>query len=145
MAQAADPNWLLEIMKIAVPVGLGALIWAGQTLAQRAWTEYEKRRDLYLDVVRKVDALFSNINEPLERREYLRAIRSAWIGGSDEVVRAANSLSNTVKSKLPADEREEAYRLFIESMRSDLRTRRWLPPGKTILTKEDFPIEGWGA
>ncbi len=143
MAVPPEPNGLLEILKIAVPVLLGALVWAGQTLAQRAWTEYERRRDVYAEVLQFIDSLFEG-GEAAERRSYLRAVRRLWLVGSDEVVRAANALSAGIRSHESHERLEERYRALIEVMRRDLRKRRWLPPNKTALSQADFPIEGPG-
>lgn len=60
----ANPNWTLEVAKIAVPVVLGAIVWVGQLLAQRAWTAYEQRRDVYLEVIKLIDSLFLTTSTP---------------------------------------------------------------------------------
>jgi hypothetical protein len=140
----ASPNWLLEISKIAVPVVLGAIVWAGQLLAQRAWTAYEQRRDVYLEVVRLIDSLFIGTGSTVAGRlEYLRAVRKTWLVGSDAVVIAGNQLSEAIRSAR-SSEYDALYRAFIAEMRNDLNKRKWLPPGKTVLTKLDFPLEGPG-
>ena len=120
-ASPPDPNWLLEILKITIPVVLGALIWAGQTLAQRAWTEYERRRDAYVDVVRLIDSLFEG-GDVGDRPEYLRAVRKVWLVGSDQVVKAINGLSLiTRRSGATNEQQEQAYRDCLSVMRQDLR------------------------
>jgi hypothetical protein len=142
MLSTVNPtNWILEITKISIPVVLGVLVWALQALAQRAWTEYERHRDLYLEVVRAIDALLSETGTE-DRKRYRLAIRSVWMGGSDEVVRAANRLSASIKANTSGEELNTAYQGFIVKMRTDLQTRRWLPPGRTSLTEADFPVEG---
>ena len=138
----ANPNSLLEIAKIAVPVVLGAIVWAWQLLAQRAWTAYEKQRDVYLDVIHLIDSLFQGSNVD-ERREYLRAIRKTWLVGSDAVVLAANKLSDSIRN-CRSSEYEALYSAFIAEMRRDLNKHRWLPPGKTVLAEPNFPLEGPG-
>ncbi|WP_175026633.1 MULTISPECIES: hypothetical protein [Burkholderia] len=138
----ANPNWTLEVAKIAVPVVLGALVWAGQLLAQRAWTAYEQRRDVYFDVVFGLDSLLQGSTRD-ERRNYLGAIRKLWLVGSDEVVRAANALSHAIKNS-QSSEYEQLYGALIFAMRRDLTTRKWLPPGETSLVASDFPVEGPG-
>lgn len=145
----ADPvvvsvNWVLEISKIAVPVLLGAIVWAGQLLAQRAWTAYEQRRDVYLEVVKLIDTLFVDTESTREqRREYLRAVRKTWLVGSDEVVLAGNKLSEAIRA-FQESEYDALYRAFIVAMRHDLNRRKWLPPGRTVLTEMNFPLEGPG-
>lgn len=137
-----NPNWTLEVAKIAVPVVLGAIVWAGQLLAQRAWTAYEQRRDVYFDVVLGLDSLLEGSTRD-ERRKYLGAIRKAWLVGSDEVVKAANNLSHAIKTHR-SSEYEQLYGALIFAMRRDLTTRKWLPPGETSLVASDFPVEGPG-
>ena len=139
-----EPNWLLEISKIAVPVVLGALVWAGQTLAQRAWNEYERRRDVYTEAAQFIDSLFVTGNAD-DRRNYLRSIRKIWLVGTDDVVRAANALSSVIRSHEPQEQIDAKYRYFINAMRRDIRKRRWLPPSRTDLSAADFPIEGPGV
>jgi hypothetical protein len=53
---ATDPNWLLEGLRLAVPVVLRLSVLTIQTLAQRAWNKYEHKRDIYLHVVRLIDS-----------------------------------------------------------------------------------------
>jgi hypothetical protein len=136
-----EPNWGLEIAKIAVPVFLGALVWAVQNLAQRAWSEYEQRRDVYLEVIQFIDALFQG-GLVADRLLYLRSIRKAWLVGSDDVVLAANRLTAAIREHASPAQTEEAYRDFIAQMRIDMRQRRWLPPKGTSLGRGNFPIEG---
>jgi len=146
MSQAA-PYWLLEISKISVPVFLGALVWAGQTLAQRAWSEYERRRDAYVEVIQLIDSLFESDNAVMKAEDtklYLRAIRKVWIIGSDEVITAGNALQKCIIDGSDSEKSGEKYRIFIEIMRKDARKRRWLSPGGTSLTEKDFPIQGAG-
>lgn len=135
-----ESNWGLEIAKIAVPVFLGAMVWAVQNLAQRAWSEYEHRRDVYLEIIQYIDALFQN-GSIADRRLYLRAIRKAWLVGSDDVVQAANRLTAAIRGHSSPAQREDAYRAFVARMRTDMRRRRWLPPSGTTLSSDDFPIE----
>lgn len=139
----ANPGWTLEVAKIAVPVVLGAIVWAAQLLAQRAWTAYEQRRDVYLEVVKLIDSLFLATSTPAYRAEYLRALRKTWLVGSDEVVLAGNRLSEAIRIGRSA-EYEALYRAFITAMRQDLNKRKWLPPGRTFLTEMNFPLEGPG-
>ncbi|MGF6776028.1 hypothetical protein [Paraburkholderia sp. GAS334] len=138
-----SPNWTLEVAKIAVPVVLGAIVWAGQLLAQRAWTAYEQRRDVYLEVIKLIDSLFLTTSTPAYRAEYLQAVRKTWLVGSDEVVLAGNRLSEAIRIGR-SGEYEALYRAFIAAMRHDLNRRKWLPPGRTILTELNFPLEGPG-
>lgn len=142
-AVVTSPNWTLEVAKIAVPVVLGAIVWAGQLLAQRAWTAYEQRRDVYLEVIKLIDSLFLTTSTPAYRAEYLQAVRKTWLVGSDEVVLAGNRLSEAIRSGR-SGEYETLYRAFIASMRHDLNKRKWLPPGRTVLTEMNFPLEGPG-
>jgi len=132
-----------DILKVTVPVVAGLLIWFIQTLAQRAWSEYETRRDIYRSVVEHIDALFAG-GTPGDRREYLRTVRQVWLVGSDEVVAAANALSEAIRMSFVEDSLETRYREFIAAMRADLRTRRWLPPSGTKHGPNSFPIEGPG-
>jgi hypothetical protein len=127
-----DPAWPFEALKIAAPVTLGALVWAGQTLAQKAWTEYERRRDAYIEVVQLIDSLFVG-GQISDRQTYLRSIRKVWLIGSDQVIIAANNFSRSIKDRDPEKQQKAKYSLFISAMRQDLRKRRWLPPTDTRL------------
>jgi hypothetical protein len=135
-------SWLPDVLKISVPVVLGAIIWAIQTLAQRAWTEYERRLEVYSEIVRLADSLFPTGTAD-DRRHFLQAIRSAWLVGSDEVIRAANALLANIVATPPvtSEQRDASFRIFMMAMRHDLRKRRWLPPSRTTLTDNDFRID----
>lgn len=141
-----SPEWIafIEIGKIAIPVLLGFIIWLCQSLVQRAWNDYEKRRDVYEEIVREIDALFTS-GERSGRVAYLRAVRRARLVASDDVVRVANALSNAIREGQSSDVTESAYRSLMLAMRKDLDQRRFFPSKKTALTVDDFPIEGPGA
>ena len=132
---------MVEILTIALPVMLGALVWAGQTLAQRAWNDYEQRRDIYLDVTQLIDSLFTS-GDTADRRAYLRAIRQIWLVGSDEAIRSANHFHTAMRNREPDSQLEVKYQRFISAMRQDIRKRRWLPPRNTTLGPANFPLEG---
>lgn len=134
-------DWWWEGAKLAIPVVLGLLVWSAQTMAQRAWNEYEAKRGLYQEIVKRIDSLFEGGTRE-DRAEYLREVRKLWLIGSDEVVRAANALAGSTTPATPHEERERAYGAFMDAMRRDLRTRRWLPPSSTSLTAKDFPVQG---
>lgn len=130
---------VLEGVKIAIPVVGAVLVWALQTLAQRAWNEYERRREVYETIVREIESLFTS-GDPGRRPEYLRAVRVAYLVGSDEVVRAANALSESTASGVSDEDRSRAFSDFIYAMRCDLRRRRLFPGGSTHLAAPDFPM-----
>jgi hypothetical protein len=142
LASGATNAWV-EIGKVAIPVLLGALVWAFQALAQRAWTDYEVRRAAYVDVVQRIEALFGS-REVEATALYLRATRTLWMVGSDQIVKSANALAAGIKAKEPPEKTEQLFQTFINAMRHDLRSRRWLPPGRTTLGVGDFPIEAPG-
>jgi hypothetical protein len=60
-------------------------------LSEKAWTDYELRRDVYLDVARQIDCLFEK-GEPAGRPEFHRTARKVRLVGSDRVVLALNGV-----------------------------------------------------
>ncbi|WP_144404303.1 hypothetical protein [Belnapia sp. F-4-1] len=113
-------------------------------LAQKAWAEYESRRDIYLDVARLIDSLHES-GKATDRPEFLRAIRKVWLIGPDDVIEAANALTAGIRTKEDADSLERKYRNLFNAMRRDIRRYHAMPPEGTNLGPESFPIEGAGV
>lgn len=132
------------ILSIALPVILGAVVWFVQSLAQRAWSHYEVKREAYEQVMRHIDSLFTS-GDPTERKEYLRAVRRIWLVGSDDVVDAMHSVSESIKNGAPEEHTQALYSRFVQVLRKDLHSNSFLPPRSTKLTPEHFPVEGPGA
>ena len=132
------------ILAIALPVLLGFVVWLLQQLVQRSWDHYEEKRRAYVEVVSLLDSLFEG-GDPSERREYLKAVRALWLVGSDEVVKAIGRLHTSIRTSQGHTMHGELYAQLIEEMRRDLHRRSYLPPGRTSLRSDDFPVEGRGV
>lgn len=132
------------VLSIALPAALGALVWFVQSLVQRSWDHYEQKRIAYLEVVRLLDSLFES-GDRSQRHEYMRAVRNVWLVGSDDVVRAINGLHENIKDPTGGNERQAKYSFVIKAMRDDLHRRHYLPPGKTSVSADFFPLESAGA
>lgn len=139
MNDESTPLWL-TLLLVAIPFVAAAVAWLRQTLVQQAWDDYERRRAVYGEVVRDIEALVSG--DALQTQQLLAHIRLVWLVGSDEVVTAWNSLSSAIKTDDP--QRETKFSEFMLAMRRDLAKRRWLPPLGTALRSSDFPIESPG-
>lgn len=131
------------ILAVALPVLLGFVVWLLQQLVQRSWDHYEKKCRAYTDVVSLLDSLFEG-GDLNKRQEYLKAVRVVWLLGSDEVVKAIGALHNSIRSSRDDKKHGELYSQLIKEMRQDLHRRSYLPPGRTTLRPDDFPIEGGG-
>lgn len=131
------------VLSIALPVALGALVWFFQSLAQRSWDHYEQKRKTYLEVVRLLDSLFDS-GDKSQAPEYMRAIRNVWLVGSDDVVKAIRDFHENIKDTRGGSQREAKYSLLIKAMRDDLHRRHYLPPRKTSVSFDFFPIESAG-
>lgn len=108
--------------------------------SNRAWIEYEVRRDLYAKYAELVSALYEggDINKKPELHIVSRQIR---LIGSDKVVTALTEFTESIKSKKPEDELKNKYQTLFLEMRHDLRTRHSKPPTNTNVKLSDFPLE----
>ena len=131
------------ILAVALPVLLGFVIWFLQQLVQRSWDHYEKKRRAYMEIVSLLDSLFEG-GESSKRQEYLKAVRAVWLVGSDEVVKAIGALHKSIRTNQGHTNHEELYSQLIKEMRQDLHRRSYLPPGRTTLRSDDFPVESGG-
>jgi hypothetical protein len=115
-----------------------------QALSEKAWADYELRRDVYLDAARQIDALFEGGAVEM-RTELTRTAQRIRLIGSDQVVVALNELFAGIRQKLSHEVCERRYRTFFNAMRRDIRQLHVLPPIGTDLGEDAFPIEGAGA
>lgn len=112
-------------------------------LSEKAWADYELRRDVYLEVGRIIDSLYEG-GDAAERREYLRSIRKLWVVGTDEVVKAANALSVAIQAREGPQSLEQKHGDLFNAMRRDIRRLHVLPPKGTDLGPENFPVQRAG-
>jgi hypothetical protein len=131
----------------------GALLRAKLThetsgkLVERAWADYSLRRDIYLDLAKQINYLFSNDLEDapttaIRKREFLQTAQKVRLIGSDEVVRALNSLTESIKTHLGEEVGAERYSKLMNAIRKDIRTLNERPAVGTELDSDAFPIEG---
>lgn len=115
-----------DTLTIALPVLLGLVVWFVQSLAQRSWDHYEQKRKAYAEIVRLLDSLFDG-GDKSERTEYMRAVRTVWLIGSDDVVKAIGALHEDIKFSTADGDRSHKYSNVIKIMRDDLHRRHFLP------------------
>lgn len=115
-----------------------------QAMSDKAWADYELRRDIYLDAAKQIDCLFES-GKPEERREFLRTARRVRVVGSDAVVTAMNALLDSIRNGGGEEVSERLFRSFFNEIRRDIRQLHRLPPQGTELGEDAFPIEGPGA
>ena len=131
------------ILAVSLPVLLGFMVWLLQQLVQRSWDHYEKKYRAYTEVVSLLDSLFEG-GDPNKRPEYLKAVRILWLIGSDEVVKVIGELHKSIRTNQGHTKHGELYSQLIKEMRQDLHRRSYLPPGRTRLRSDDFPVESAG-
>ena len=132
------------ILAVALPVSLGFVIWFLQQLVQRSWDHYEEKRRVYMEIASLLDSLFEG-GESYKRQEYLKAVRAVWLVGSDEVVKAIGVLHKSIRTNQGHAKHGKLYSQLIKEMRQDLHRRSYLPPGRTTLRSDDFPVESGGG
>ena len=115
-----------------------------QALSEKAWADYELRRDTYIEVARQIDALFEGGSKE-GREELNRVARRVRLVGSDHVVTALNALFGGIREGLGPELHERRYRALFNAMRRDIRQLHVLPPRGTDLDENAFPIEGAGT
>ncbi|RDJ22007.1 hypothetical protein DWF00_27185 [Bosea caraganae] len=115
-----------------------------QALSEKAWADYELRRDVYLGLAGQVDALFEG-GTTAARVELNRMARRVRLVGSDQVVLALNELFEAIRNGSGQAVLERCYRALFNAMRRDIRELRVLPPRGTDLNEDAFPIEGAGG
>ena len=87
-----------------------------------------------------VDSLFDG-GDPDKRPDYMKAVRSVWLIGSDEVIKSITDLHRSIKDPLETAETNLLYSQMVKAMRKDIHRRSYLPPKKTRLGAEYFPVE----
>lgn len=118
----------------------------GGKLVERAWADYSLRRDIYLDLAKQIDYLFDH--EPSDdkmkddrRKEFLRTTQKVRLIGSDEVVRALNSLTASITEHALPEVSTSRYGALMNAIRKDIRTLNEMPAVGTDLDSSAFPIE----
>lgn len=142
-------NWQTELFWVIVGASLTAFVavaaavlnWHSQRhkiLSDKAWADYELRRDVYLDLVAGIDCLFTGGNAE-GRSKWHETARKVRIVGSDEVVMALNALTAAIKEN-SGDADQRLYSLNL-ALRRDIRDLRSTPSEGTKLEAVAFPIE----
>lgn len=119
-----------------------------KAMTDKAWADYELRRDAYIAFTKEVGVLFVDKSATLKSlaphpdlKEFHRLARTIRIIGSDQVVVALNDLTNAIKLNSDSDELDKRYSDLFNSIRVDIRTIHSLPPEGTALGSDAFPIE----
>ena len=112
-------------------------VWFFQQLAQRAWDHYEWKRRAYLEFVSLIDALFEG-GDATNKPAYMKAVRSVWLAGSDDVIRAMRALHDSSKAKQGYARDAELYPEVINTMRKNLHCRSYLPPSESRCPRNIF-------
>lgn len=111
-----------------------------KAMSDKAWADYELRRDTYFCLIGVIDSLFEH-GDRSEKPEYLRLARRVRLVGSDQVIRALNAFNDSIKLGEAAEVRERRYRELFIALRLDIRELHAIPPTGTDLKEEAFPIE----
>ncbi len=114
-----------------------------QALIEKAWADYELRRDLYTAFAGQVDCLFEG-GDASGRSELNRMARRIRLVGSDRVVRALNEFFEGIQNNLGPVIGEQRFRALFNAMRQDIRQLHAMPPHGTDLDEGAFPIQGSG-
>lgn len=109
-------------------------------LSDKAWADYELRRDRYFQLSETISSLFQGGN-PADRAVFLRVARTVRLVGSDEVVRALNCFTDAIKTNQSPAEMDNRFRSLFNAMRQDIRRIDPNPPTGTALGPDAFPIE----
>lgn len=109
-----------------------------KAMSDKAWADYELRRDAYIDLARLIDCLFEG-GDPNLKPEFHRAARRVRLVGSDTVVKALNSMTSGIKGR--RTDVDTLYRALFNAMRRDIRRLHSAPPEDTELDEDSFPIE----
>lgn len=110
-----------------------------RAMSDKAWLDYELRRDAYIALARQIDCIFAG-GDASGKPELHKIARQIRLVGSDEVVTALNQLFAAIKEQR-SEELDARYRDLFNSMRRDIRQLHTSPPRGTDLTVEAFPIE----
>jgi hypothetical protein len=111
-----------------------------RAVSDRAWVDYALRRDVYLDLATNVDDLIQP-GDAARHRAFMIATRKVRLIGSDEVVRALNALTDSIKGRTDDAQRSRCYSALFNAIRKDIRTLNEKPPVGTLLDESAFPIE----
>lgn len=121
-----------------------------KSLTDRAWTDYGIRRDIYLDLAAQIGCLFefipvvpkeANLAKIAANKTFHETCRKVRLIGSDDVVRALNNLTASIKSGANPEVTRSAYSKLMNAIRMDIRTLNERPPLGTTLDENAFPIE----
>lgn len=131
---------------VAALVSGGISVWATiysrnairkENISDKAWADYELRRDVYLNLAKLIDCLFEN-GDASRRPDFHQVARQTRLIGSDDVVNALNDFTNSITNGEAA---EPKYSELFNAMRRDIRTLHTMPPEGTSLEATAFPIE----
>lgn len=108
--------------------------------SEKAWADYELRRDVYMLVAQHISGLFEG-GDPSGKPELHQTFRKVRLVGSDQVVKALNEFTGAVRDRLRPNILKQRYSALFNAMRRDIRQLRASPPEGTDLGEDAFPIE----
>src|ERR1051326_5507836 len=97
VAASAVVAALVSAIAALITAWIGSMTTRRQDLSERAWADYELRRDRYFRIAELVSCLFQGGNAA-ERPEFHRTARTVRLVGSDEVVSALNQLTAGIRT-----------------------------------------------
>jgi len=121
-----------------------------EALTDRAWADYGLRRDIYLDLAEQIGCLFESsaprdpeavVLAAAARKAFIETTRKVRLVGSDEVVRALNDLTASIRESMSHSVTGDNYSKLMNAIRRDIRTLNVKPPVGTTLDEGAFPIE----
>ena len=108
---------------------IGAFLWSVYTWrtnqdAQRAQNEYQRKEQLYRELLRSVTVFYKGTSPPQDTGPFLEQYRLSWLYAPDDVVRALETFLRTQKQETPATQRDEmgqkALSELVAAIRNDL-------------------------
>ncbi len=121
---------------VGVIGAVGTWLWSVYTWRQnqrvlRAQNEYQRKEQLYREMLRSVAVFYKGANQAAGVGPFLEQYRLAWLYAPDDVIRAFEAFLLTQKPEVPAIQKDQlgqkALAELVSSVRNDLFTTANLP------------------
>ena len=129
-----------QIVVVALTVLTGLATWLLNETSKRRFEDYTRREERYAGLIKSIRGFQIGVEDLAAKQRFLEELELCWLYGSDDVIRAAYALLETMKlgRTTTSEERgEEAGRLAL-AIRTDLLRRK--PLKKTALAASEFQL-----